>query len=196
MVSWQALSAAGALTVTGPLGAAIALGLMTRRAWPLALCWCALFGVAMALVVATKVAFMGWGVGVASLDFSGISGHAMRAAAVFPVAGYLAARVDGVRAALAAAGVLLALLVGISRLPLQTHSVSEVAAGCVLGWLVSGAFIWFARTRRDAGLTAAPLALCVLVVLLGAQSAPAPTQLWMRALAQQLAGHQAVPAPP
>ena len=37
------------------------------------------------LVTATKIAFMGFGWGIARIDFTGLSGHAMLAAAIYPV---------------------------------------------------------------------------------------------------------------
>ena len=46
--------------------------------------WLATTGAAALLTTATKVAFIGYGVGFAPLDFTGISGHAMFAAAVLP----------------------------------------------------------------------------------------------------------------
>lgn len=105
----------------------------------LAIGWLALFGMAILLTTASKIAFMGWGIGWAALDFTGVSGHSMFAAAVYPLmAGTLAARwsprwqVLGV-----AAGFALALLVGLSRLKIGVHSPSEVIAGLLLGGLAS-----------------------------------------------------------
>ena len=45
---------------------------------------------------ASKVAFIGWGLGLSALDFTGISGHAMIASAVYPLLlGTLAANLIG-----------------------------------------------------------------------------------------------------
>ena len=64
-----------------------------------ALWWLAGTAVVALITTATKVAFFGYGIGYAPLDFTGISGHAMFAAAVLPVlAGLLA---GGTHAALA-----------------------------------------------------------------------------------------------
>ena len=46
--------------------------------------WLAATSIAALLTTATKVAFIGYGIGYAPLDFTGISGHAMFAAAVLP----------------------------------------------------------------------------------------------------------------
>jgi hypothetical protein len=37
--------------------------------------WALLFGITGAIVCASKLAFMGWGMGIRELDFTGFSGH-------------------------------------------------------------------------------------------------------------------------
>ncbi|WP_395398918.1 hypothetical protein ACHMW6_18955 [Pseudoduganella sp. UC29_106] len=54
------MSMLGSLPVTGPIGVAIAAWLLAGRSWRLSLSWCLLFGLGMLLVVATKVAWIGW----------------------------------------------------------------------------------------------------------------------------------------
>jgi membrane-associated phospholipid phosphatase len=192
---WQELSMLGSLAVTGPIGVAIGVWLLAGRAWTLSVAWGLLFGAGMALVVATKVAFIGWGWGVASLEFAGISGHAMRAAAVFPVVGYLASRQAGapLRHAMVAAGVLLALLISVSRVQVLMHSVSEVVSGCLLGWVIAAAFIRrvhgeeHREEHRVSGRVLA--ALCLPVLLLAPRVQPVPTEQWMVTLALHLSGH-------
>lgn len=190
MTIWQALSALGSLAVTGPLGVAIAVWLLAGKSWRMTLAWCGLFGAGMALVVATKVAFIGWGVGSAALEFAGISGHAMRASAVFPVAAFLATRQAGEqwRQAAMAGGVLLALMVGVSRVPVLAHSPSEVVAGCALGLLVAAAFICSVRGERHAVLGRLLALLCIPVLVLLPQVEPLPTERWMTRLALILSG--------
>ena len=109
------------------------------RVWLLALTGAAV------LVLASKLAFMGWGIGNAALDFTGISGHAMLAASILPVwLGWLLAVRDGRFSALGLAlGLLLGTLVAISRVVLHAHSVSEAVAGWLLG---SAAALLAART--------------------------------------------------
>jgi membrane-associated phospholipid phosphatase len=189
---WQELSMLGSLAVTGPIGVAIAVWLIAGRAWKLSVAWCLLFGAGMALVVATKVAFIGWGWGVASLEFAGISGHAMRAAAVFPVAAYLASRHANapLRHAMIAAGVLLALLISVSRVPVLAHSVSEVVAGCLLGWSIAATFIRRARGEEHRMSGRVLAALCLPVLLLAPRVQPVPTEQWMVTLALHLSGHE------
>ena len=89
MIPWMEITRFGGIVVTAPAAAAITAWLMMGRAWRLAAWWCVLFIGGMALVVATKIAFIGWGLGIQALDYTGISGHAMRATAVYPVLFYL-----------------------------------------------------------------------------------------------------------
>jgi len=128
----------------GIVAAIIAAGLMYGRAWRAALVWCLLITAGMFLVVISKVAFLGWGVGICSLDFSGFSGHATRAMAIVPVFFYLA--LNRVPRALQLSGILLgvvfAIAIGVSRLVLHVHSISEVVAGWTLGAGIALAFVW------------------------------------------------------
>ncbi|MFC6518687.1 hypothetical protein ACFQAT_01865 [Undibacterium arcticum] len=79
------ITSVGGITVMAPAAIAITVWLVVERSWRVALWWCLLFAAGMGLVVATKIAFIGWGIGIRSLDFTGFSGHSMRATAVIPV---------------------------------------------------------------------------------------------------------------
>jgi membrane-associated phospholipid phosphatase len=102
--------------------------------------WLAATTAAALLTTATKVAFIGYGVGYAPLDFTGISGHAMFAAAVLPPLLLLVgnAGTGAHRKALLLAGYTLAGAVAVSRVMVGAHSWSEVVAGAALGALCSG----------------------------------------------------------
>ena len=101
------------------------------------------------VTTASKVAFLGFGIGSQALDFTGFSGHAMVSMAVLPV---LAALVGGLRGA--AVGGAMAVAVLISRVELHAHSWSEALGGALLGALVSG---WtLARYRRGPDARRAP----------------------------------------
>lgn len=107
--------------------------------------WAAGLAVASGLTLTSKLAFLGWGVGWARLDFTGFSGHATMTAAVYPVALYLAAHGrQGKPMLFALLGSLLAATIAYSRLPLNAHSVSEV----VSGWLLGTAATAFALSAR------------------------------------------------
>jgi len=119
---------------------------------------------AAGLTLSSKVAFIGWGLGIASLDFTGISGHAMLSAATWPVMlSILAARFRPAwQRRAVAAGYGLAVLVACSRVVLGLHSPFEVMAGFLLGALASGVVL--GRFRTSHALTPAwlsiSLALC------------------------------------
>lgn len=191
MSCWEFLSLLGSLAVTGPLGVAIAIWLLAGKSWRLTLSWLTLFGLGMALVVLTKVAFIGWGVGVAALDFAGFSGHAMRSAAVFPVGAFLLARHAGSRAQPLALGLglMLALLIAVARVKVQAHSVTEAVTGCVLGLLIAAAFIWHARGEQHLALSRVLVVFSMPVLLLAPRLEPLPTEAWMTRLALYLSGH-------
>jgi len=94
--------------------------------------------VAVTITIISKCLFFGWGIGIAALDFTGISGHTLLATSILPLLlrgipwPALQARGWG-----AAAGWALALAVGVSRVMVNAHSVSEVVAGWLLGATVS-----------------------------------------------------------
>lgn len=110
--------------------------------------WAAGLAIAGSLTLASKLAFLGWGIGWARLDFTGFSGHATMTAAVYPVAVYLATH-GRLRPSLPLAllGSLLAAAIAYSRLPLNAHSASEVVSGWLLGTAAT-AFALLASRRE------------------------------------------------
>jgi len=190
MIWWHWLSVIGSLAITGPIGIAIGVWLMAGRSWRLTAIWTVLFGAGMALVIGTKIAFMGWGIGVQSVEFAGFSGHAMRAAAVFPVAGFLAFRSSPppARHLATALGVLLAVMISISRVYVRAHSVSEVVTGCLLGLAVAALFIWYAGNEHHMALSRVLVALCVPILLVAPRVEPIPTETWIAQAALYLSG--------
>lgn len=148
-LAWNTLTHWGEVQVLVP--AAVWAGLwLLPTATGRALGWRWGMGVLLAVLitVASKIAFMGWGLGIAALNFTGFSGHAMFAAAILPmVATVLAPSAHpGVRRAFGVLGVGLALLVGFSRIAIGVHSVSEVVSGFALGMLaIWPAQRWVAR---------------------------------------------------
>lgn len=140
---WQLVSLFGESAYLLPCAVFLYLWLYWRGAPGSARHWVLAFLPAALLVLASKLAFLGWGIGSEALDFTGFSGHAMMAASVLPVMFYLAVPAAWTRLGwvAAGAGVCLAFLVGVSRLALHAHSVSEVAGGLAVGLCVSLPFI-------------------------------------------------------
>ena len=131
------------------------------------------------------------GRGIASLDFTGISGHAMLSAATWPVMlSILAARFrSAVQRGAIAAGFGLAGVVACSRVVLGAHSPSEVTAGFLLGALASGVVL--GRFRISHALTPAWLSISLVLWLavMPVRAPPANMQGLITRLALQLSNH-------
>jgi membrane-associated phospholipid phosphatase len=141
---WYLFTRLGEMQILLPAALLVILALSRHPdTRPLAFRWLAFLLCAGLTTLASKLAFIGWGIGSVALDFTGVSGHAMFAAAVYPLLlGTLSSRLppQGQRLALAS-GFALALVVGLSRLEVGAHSVSEVLAGLLLGGTASAAAI-------------------------------------------------------
>ncbi len=163
---WHLLTRLGEAQILLPAALLAALALLRRaEARPLLARWVALLGAATLVTIATKVAFIGWGIGWAEVNFTGVSGHAMFAAAVYPLLlGVLASGAprSGRLFAIFAAS-MLALLVGVSRVVVGAHSVSEVIAGLLVG----------------GGVSAGALAIVRLPPRLIGRAIPAVVALWL-----------------
>ncbi|MFT5644802.1 MAG: membrane-associated phospholipid phosphatase [Janthinobacterium sp.] len=192
MISWLGITKFGDAVVMLPAAMGITAWLAATGMRQMALWWFALFSIASTLVAITKIAFIGWGIGSAALDFTGISGHSTFAAAVIPTLFFIALPSASSRGRMlgVGTGIIFALLVGVSRLEVHAHSASEVIAGCTLGFAVS---IGFMRITRAHALPALPplAAACIGGVLLAASFAQAaPTHDWISDIALLLSGHE------
>ncbi|SFM99106.1 phosphatase PAP2 family protein [Variovorax sp. OV329] len=189
---WHAFTWLGDSGLLLPAAALIALWLLSsRRTWPAAALWILIFGFASLLVLLSKLAFMGWGIGSARLNFTGISGHTMLTAAVWPVALWLLASRGShrLRVGLALAGWLLALGIGVSRLAIYAHSWSEVTTGFLLGFVTSAAFLALQRRVAHPQLRASLVLVTLLLPLVHQQPGnAAPTHGLLERVAMRLAG--------
>ncbi len=152
--------------------------------------WMGLLALATLLTTASKVAFMGWGLGWPALDFTGISGHSMFAAAVYPVlAATLAAQAAPLwqRSAIAL-GCTLALLVGVSRVVIGVHSASEVMAGLLLGASASALpLAWTRIPPRSIG-PMIPALVAAWLVIMPMQAPASQTHSWVTRMSLALSG--------
>lgn len=192
MIDWTDITHYGDVTITSLTAAAIAAWLFVEDEKRLAFWWSVLFAGGMGIVIATKMAFIGWGIGIRALDFTGFSGHAMRSAAVLPVLLYLI--LQRTRFAVRTSGVVFgfacAVLIGVSRIVLHTHSISEVVAGLLLGGGIALAFIHVAHTSLSKHVfKPLRIALSVLALLPAPYVHPAPTQQWLTELTLYFSGH-------
>jgi membrane-associated phospholipid phosphatase len=192
MLTWSAFTKLADTVVLLPAAALCAAWLAWARAWRLALVWLLLLGFGLGVVAATKIAFVGWGIGSRYWNFIGISGHAMRAAAIAPVLCYLLAgpRSRATRGFALVLGFSFAVLIGLSRLVLQVHSPSEVVTGLGLGLAISAGCI--AILQRAPSLSVPRFALLSALLPLSILSAtpPAPTERWVDEVALRLSGHR------
>jgi hypothetical protein len=136
---WTAIGNLGDAALTLPL-AAVCFAWLTRSlyGWRIALSWATLLAAAMLLVGVTKILHAGCGVQIRAVHFRAISGHALLAAAVWPMACLLMLH-DGwntrtLRALLP--GLALAATIAVARAR-DAHTASEVMAGWMLGVLVT-----------------------------------------------------------
>lgn len=192
MNEWTEVTRFGDITITSLIALALAAWLFVEDEKRLALWWSVLFGAGLGIVIATKMAFIGWGIGIRALDFTGFSGHAMRVAAVMPVLFYLILQRASVpvRASGVALGLAFGAIVGISRLALHAHSVSEVVAGWLLGATIALAFIRIAAGSLSRHVfKPLRIVLSLLVLLPAPYVHPSPTQKWLTEITLFFTGH-------
>ncbi len=191
---WQAFTSLGDSGFLLPVGLLMALWLfLGKGSRTAALHWVLMFGACGLIVMLSKLAFMGWGIGSAKFNFTGFSGHTALATSVWPVLLWMAVphMTQRRRLIAAALGWCLAISIGISRLALEVHSNSEVIAGAALGTIVSTGFLWchsrlvsLPRGKRW------PLTAMVLLIALLSQGRPAPTQDALEVIAAKLANRE------
>jgi membrane-associated phospholipid phosphatase len=190
--AWHLLTRLGEAEILLPAAALTALALFARATTRmLALRWVLLVAVATALTTASKVAFIGWGVGWAPINFTGISGHAMFAAAVYPVllVSFVNADARGHYSRAIALGYGIALVVGLSRVVVGAHSVSEVLAGLLLGGAASALTLAWSAPPTRLMRPLVPLALVVWIALTPLHLPASQTHNFVTRLALALAGH-------
>lgn len=130
---WRTLSALGDSRWLLPMALVLLITLPradARLKWR----WLLAIAVTAGFTLASKLAFMGWGIGIKSVHFTGFSGHAAMSSVIYPVVGALLAGTGKrPRSIGLVIGVLLATAIAWSRIPLDAHSLSEVIAGLMLG---------------------------------------------------------------
>lgn len=159
----------------------------------MALSWLGAVAAAALLTTVTKIAFLGWGLGSAALDFTGVSGHTMFAAAIYP----LLARTVVAHAELRwqrlamACGAALATVIGVSRVMVHAHSWSEVVTGLAVGFGATAVAMMLARvpSRRPPRWMLACVA--VWLAAMPAAAPASPTHGLVIRLALALSGRDA-----
>ena len=192
---WPVVTRLGEAQILLPTVALLAVWFARRgRSVRLVAMWLLGLGIAIGLTTLSKIAFMGYGWGWAPLDYTGISGHSMFAASVYPLAGIAVLHaVAGPRAldwrgAGLALGCAVALLVGASRVAVGAHSVVEVLMGLGLGGLVSLAALSAGRLPAVRPALWLPIALAVWLGVTPANAPPSTTHGLVTRLALQVSG--------
>lgn len=190
---WYLTSSIGGASVTIPLTLAIALWLALGYSVRLALGWLALIVGAALVVTITKLAFMGWGIGVRELDFTGLSGHAMMSTAVYPAAAFLVLLPARAKARIAglAAGFGIGVAISFSRVVVEAHSPSEAISGCLMGAAVALLFVrvaWHTAPARSP-LSTLPVMMSLVVLVVAFHNIHVPTHRWVENIALKVSGH-------
>ena len=189
---WRAVTRLGEAQILLPAALLAAAWLACHGERTTAARWLGAVAAAAALTTATKLAFIGWGLGgSAALDFTGLSGHAMFAAAIFPpLLRTVAAPAVGFTPPRAlACGALLALVVAVSRVATGEHSLSESVAGALAGGAASAVALAGAALPRRPAPRWLPLLLAAWLLATPAGAPPSRTHGWVTRLALALSGH-------
>ncbi len=191
-MSWKMLTYFGDSMLLIPTAVIMALLMPwknnNRRAvwyWVLAFC------LAGGLVSMSKILFLGFGIGSARYNFTGFSGHSAMSATLWPVMFWLLAGSMSTfwRTLALVTGYLIPLLVGVSRLMLNAHSVSEVITGLLLGFTLSSAFLISQRHAqlKNFNLPQIGATLFIPLLLMGSGHV-ATTQHFLEDLSASLGG--------
>ncbi|HDX9012120.1 TPA: phosphatase PAP2 family protein [Klebsiella oxytoca] len=192
-MNWQVVTFFGDSTVLLPSAAVLFIVLLLRKDSKQVACnWALLFGITGAIVCASKLAFMGWGIGIRELDFTGFSGHTALSTAFWPILLWLlcARAAPAIRRVSALLGYALAGLVGYSRLVIHAHSTSEVIAGLLLG--AAGSTLFLLMQSRGESAHVAQLSwggvasVVIIPLILLNTGAKAPTQSLLGEIAVKL----------
>ncbi len=175
-----------------PLMAVVVVWLGRRaHAWPLVASWVGLTALAAMVTTATKVAFLGFGLGYAPWDYTGTSGHALFSSAILPMLALLAFghRVGAHPWRAVALGVAVAMVVSYGRVHTHAHSWSEALYGAAMGLF---AVLW-PMARFGLPTQRAPRWMPTLVlswlVFLSLNAPRSPTHDWVTAIALKVSGH-------
>jgi PAP2 superfamily len=189
--AWRLFTRLGESQILLPAAGVLLLMLLRQPGGrALSVRWLAALFLAVVLTTASKLAFIGWGIGWAALDFTGFSGHAMFAAAIHPLlfGALLPASQPQARRWAVLLGVALALMVAVSRVVVGAHSVSESVAGFVLGCTAGLLAMGLGTLRLRLGPLLLPLIAAWLLTTPWV-APPSPTHSLVTRLALFLSGN-------
>ena len=193
-VFWHVVTRLGEMQIVLPAGLMTASALYwSAGARNTVRKWIGMVALATLLTIASKLAFIGWGLGWPEANFTGISGHAMLAAALYPLilAGLVSGKGVAWRKGAATFGFGLAILIGMSRIIVGAHSASEVVAGLLLGCAASGAAIDLDALAHAAAGRALGAVAAVWFILMPVYAPPSQTHSIIVRASLALSGHKA-----
>jgi membrane-associated phospholipid phosphatase len=192
LISWHLVTRLGEAQYLLPAALWACLALMRHDATRSLACrWSQTLLIATVLTMASKLAFIGWGLGSAQWNFTGVSGHAMFASAILPL--LVATLTSRLSAAWQRGAVLLSFVlviaIGVSRLMVGAHSASEVLAGLLLGSAASAFAMAHVGLPREISNLYLPLVVVVWLLVAPLQAPQFPTHSLVTRLALLLSGH-------
>jgi hypothetical protein len=82
---WQLITQLGSSSLLFPVLAISVATLWISNQKTAIYLWLTALTLAVTVTLATKLLFLGWGIGIASLDFTGVSGHTLLATSILPI---------------------------------------------------------------------------------------------------------------
>ena len=168
---WQLITQLGSSSLLMPILIIGVIGLLLSRQKKAVYLWIFSLGIAVSLTLLSKILFLGWGIGIVSLDFTGISGHTMLATSILPLLFFSVEQNSTTKFRNIGLwfGLLLSLAVGISRVVLGMHSISEVVAGWIFGLVVCFIAVNAIKSHRQ-GVAYLQLTILILVLAFGSMT--------------------------
>jgi hypothetical protein len=191
MISWMHIIDIGHTAVMLPTAGAIAVWLISGRAWKLALCWCLIFAGGLGLVALSKIAYLGWGLELRSIGFKALSGHAWRAMTVIPVLFFVL--LQGAPASWRrggfALGVALSIGLGTLLVIFRFHTASEVFGSWIFGIAAGLVFVRMATMLPAPSVDRRAVAVSVLTFIVIWGLKPSTVNHRLVDVALYLSGH-------
>lgn len=194
-MSWNVLTYFGDSMLLLPTGVIIALFMAWKVSGKLTpSAWLVIFGITGLIVSVSKLLFLAWGIGSVTYNFTGFSGHTTMSATVWPVLLWLLSGGyhRNVHRVMIAVGYIIPVMIGISRVVIGAHSVSEVVTGLIIGVTASSLFLITHRNRSINAFTVPQLAMMLIVpLILVSTGKQATTQGMIEQIAAHITGHPA-----
>jgi membrane-associated phospholipid phosphatase len=165
---WQFITHLGSASLLLPFFGIALIELWFSRQKSAIYLWIVALAIGVIVTLISKIRFLGWEFGIASLNFTGISGHAILATSIIPIVAYAFSGVFNEKTKNIGfwIGLILSHFVGISRIILGMHRLSEVVSGWIIG-LTVGVFALSAMKYHQQRYAYLHLTIMVFLIALG-----------------------------